>query len=209
MAKAQKDPSEALADKCLALPWKACLKLYSELLAESPRDCAFPAFALREKARSGELPDEAIGVLVVALVDAPNNPTITHLAKALAAFGRKAQSASPYLIEKIQTMPVTHDIAFWNYDGCLHALSYLGGKAAGAFFDELEAMDPSPVLRSKSVYDGQIPNGDRQKMFEKSMARCRGRLESEDPGTWSKKLTDLQAVDSEKKEALKPWMTRR
>jgi hypothetical protein len=203
------EAADALVDRCLALPWQATLKLYSELLTESPRDCAYPAFALRERARAGDLPDEAIGVLVVALVDAPNNPTTTHLAKALAAFGRKSASAAPYLIEKIREMPVTHDIAFWNYDGCLHALGYMGGKEGEKFLAEIQALDPSPVLRSKTVYDGDISDDDRQKIFERTLEAIAKRMADKDPGTWAKKRTTMSAVDSEKKGDLKPWMTRR
>ena len=203
------DPGLALVTRCRALEPPALIALYGELASEDPHATVIPALALREKAREGALDEDFVPLLVALLVDAPNLATFTHLAKALAAFGREAQMASPYLVEKLRGLQITTDRRFWVMDSVLHALSYTGGEAAKAFVDELASEQPPRVMRSKSVYAGELDDEARMKGFEETMSSVRERLEDESGAKWNEKVTTRESVV--KKEAPKrtaPWMTR-
>lgn len=202
------DPGLALVARCTALPPNDLIALYGELLSEDPHATTIPALALRDVARKGGLDDDMVPLLVALLVDAPNLATFTHLAKALAAFGRDAEMASPYLVDKLRSLQVTNDRRFWVLDSGLHALSYTGGDAAKAFVDEIESEDPSRVLRSKSVYQGDLDDEARAALHTETLAAVRARLDEKRPAWREKATTRESVVKSDAPKRTAPWMTR-
>ncbi|MFH1810331.1 MAG: HEAT repeat domain-containing protein [Pseudomonadota bacterium] len=197
-----------LHSQCMALSWRDLLWLFGDLLQDAPEHTIIPALALREKARAGELPEEVIPLLVACLIDSEAPGTIDHLAKALAAFGRQAQIATPYLIDKLRTLHVTDDESFWTLDGCLHALGYLGGEGATSFLEELANLQPCPVTRAGAVYQGEIPEQDRRLLFEETLQRVREFVADDTLEGWRSKRTQRQGQDVETRPKLSPWMTR-
>jgi len=193
----------------MALDWRELVHVYVELGKESTTDTFLPAWALREKARQGELPEEAIPLIVACLALAADHVTITHLAKALAVFGRRAGLASSLIIEKLRGMHVDDDTSFWSLDGCLHALGHLGGEVVGEFLDELAARSPNPVTRAGSVYQGEIPAADREKLFSETLTRVRGLLAQPEIEGWRSKRTKRQPKRVDARKKMSPWMTRK
>jgi hypothetical protein len=203
------DPGLALVTRCRALEPAALITLYGELANEDPHATVIPALALREKAREGTLDEDMVPLLVALLVDAPNLSTYTHLAKALAAFGRAAEMSSPYLVDRLRMLQITNDRRFWVLDSVLHALSYTGGEAARTFVDELVSEQPARVLRSKSVYAGELDDASRVQIFDETLAAVRARLDDGADLRWREKATTRETVvkeDAPKRTA--PWMTR-
>ncbi len=199
-----------LVARCRDLPAEALCALFVEgLQKKHDATCEVAARALRDKARAGALDDDTWPVLVACLVDAPTLRSALHVAKALAAFGRRAGPAAPYLIERIRAVLVTDDESFWALDGMLHALSYVGDGRNVTFTNELAAQTPSVVMVSRSVYRGALGDDDREAMFYDTLEDVADRLESDDPGTWRTKTTRLAAAgDDDAGGGLKPWMTR-
>jgi hypothetical protein len=197
-----------LHSQCMALSWRDLLWLYGDLARDTPEHAIVPALALREKARAGELPDEVIPLLVACLIDTDAHGTVAHLAKALAAFGRRAQIASPYLVDKVRVLHVTDDESFWSLDGCLHALGYLGGAGVSELLDELTTRQPCPVTRAGAVYQGQIPETDRRQLFDETLQRVRELLADDTLEGWRGKRTQRQGQDAAPRAKLSPWMTR-
>ncbi|MEW5855389.1 MAG: hypothetical protein AB2A00_41830 [Myxococcota bacterium] len=201
-------PKPTVQERCAGLPWQACLQLYAEMIRDAPDATPVLARALRDKARAGDIPDEAIPVLVCCLVDTNNAHALAQLAKTLAAFGHKAGMAAPYLVQKIRALTVTSDETFWALDGCLHALSHLGGTEPVALLDELGTQDPPLVTRARKLYQGVITEEDRRKIFAETLEVARARLEKGKGGGWKKKRTDRAATESQPKGKTAPWMTR-
>src|SRR6478736_2798179 len=107
---------------------------------------------------------QAFRVYAELLVQAPPQAQIAALAiraKALAAFGRKAQSASPTLIAKLREIRVTDDATYWVLDGGLFALGFLGGKDAFKFLAELAVERPSRAVRANAIYAGELTKEQR------------------------------------------------
>jgi hypothetical protein len=195
-------------NKVAALPWDAVLALYAEMLRAQPDATGMLARVLRDKARAGEVPVEAVPVLTVCLVDAPNPEALSQLAKALAAFGRDARVAAAPLRDRMVSLAVGSDEAFWALDGCIHALSYLGGPAALSGVDALEARGAGQV-RARGVYKGALAAQERESLMADSLREARARLALPDPGPrWMAKSTSREAVESAPARKTAPWMTR-
>lgn len=202
--------SPDLVTRCEKMPPEALLALYREGLAQKePGPCELSARAIRQQARAGTFPDTYLPVLVACYQDAPTLEAGHHLAKALAAFGRAAGMAAPYLIDHIRGLHITDDRTFWVLDGTLHALSYIGDGRTVAFTNELAEQSPLLVSASKSVYRGKLSDEEREAIFFDTLETIADRFESDDPGVWRNKVTSLAPTDDDDgKEGLKPWMTR-
>jgi hypothetical protein len=203
--------SPDLFARCRGLGVDDNLALYAELLGDDEvrHEASLPALALRDKARAGEVDRQYIPLLVVALVDAPNLAAFTHLAKALATFGRAAHMAAPYLIERLEGVAVTNDRRFWVLDAGLWSLGYVGGEGTKAWIERLAGERPSRVLRSKSVYQGEIREEQREEMHRRTLEGVLALLDREDPGGWLDKKTSLKAAATGAKPTrMAPWMTR-
>lgn len=204
-----KDSEAAQLARCVAADPRVLLTLYADFLTESPEDTALPALALRDQARAGKLDLTYVPILTVALVDAPNNDTFLHLAKALAAFGHAAQTSAPFVVERLSALSITDDGAFWTLDGGLWCLGHLGGDVAADFVRSLQKESPPRVQRSKSVYRGTFNDDERQELFEATLQGVTKRLQAGDSGGWRGKqttMTILAAAEAPKK--MSPWMIR-
>jgi hypothetical protein len=205
------DPVAALVDKCRKLDAEENLAVYAHLLGdeELKHEAAIPARALRDKARAGDLDAPYVPLLTIALVDAPNYTAFIHLAKALAAFGRQAEKAASYVVERLEAVQVTNDRRFWVLDSGLWVLGYLGGDVARSFVAALKAEKPSRVMRSRSVYEGALKDEQREEMFARTLDEVLALIDGDDPGTWRDKKTELGvAVQEDAPKKLSPWMTR-
>jgi hypothetical protein len=201
--------SGSILDRCRALDVNAVLALYADMLAEENHDASLPALVLRDKARAGEVDEEIIPLLVVALVDAPNLATFTHLAKALAAFGRKAQSGALYVVDRLQQIAVTNDRRFWVFDSGLWTLGYLGGEHARLFLEELAAEKNPRVLHSKSVYRGDLDDKARAAIFKRTVEEALAMIAKDDAGEWRDKKTEMGTTESKAEPSrIAPWMIR-
>lgn len=182
----------AYVDQVSRLPPAQAFRVYAELLAQSPAQAQIAALALRDKARAGELGDQVIPVLEACLKDAPDGACLVHFAKALAAFGRRAQSAAPALIAKIREIRVVDDAAYWVLDGCLFALGFLGGDDAFKFVAELAVERPSRAVRAHSVYTGALTKEQRENRFREALQRAHDLVVQRDAGVWREKRTTLE-----------------
>ena len=201
--------SEArLLAQCESLDWQSLLRVFAQFMRDVPEQLDLPAKAIRNKARAGELPEDVIPLLTTSLMTTKNTTVIVELAKALAAFGRKAQVAAPILADKLRAMVVSDDADFWAFDGSLYAIAYLGGEHADTYLKELEEEQERmpPVLRSEDLYQGTIPFEDREGLFYDTLERVRGILESEDPGVWRQRRTDLETTQAAPSKALPAWL---
>ncbi len=176
--------TSALVDEVRRLSPEKAFRAYLELCDTAPDKAQVAALALRDKARAGELPDDCVALLDTCLAEAPDSVCAAHLAKALAAFGRRAQPAAPTLCARIRDLHVTDDVGYWILDGCLFALGFLGGAAAKALLDALDAEAPSRAVRSDSVYDGELSREERGRRYADALARVRALVEQRDPGVW-------------------------
>src|SRR5688572_11011718 len=102
----------------VALPADELFTLYLDLVDEKPAQAQVAALGLREKARAGGLTAEQVPLLESCLICAPDLSCVFHLAKALAALGREAQSAAPALVDRVRSIQVMDDTAYWILDGC-------------------------------------------------------------------------------------------
>lgn len=198
----------ALLDRCLALEWRPLLALYAELQADSPEHTTIPARALRQKARAGELPEEVIPLLTACLVDAEPPGAIADLAKALAAFGRRAELAVPFLMDKMRYLQILDDESFWAFDGCLHAMGFIGEPQNETLLDELAGIRPAPMSKKPPVYTGEIPVTDRELLFAETLERVRALLADETSDGWKIKRTDRTAKRVKPKGKQGFWMVR-
>ncbi|TNE45780.1 MAG: hypothetical protein EP343_25560 [Deltaproteobacteria bacterium] len=191
-----------LEEHCQALEWKDLLRLYARLLREAPEHLDLAARTLRNKARSGEVPEDAIPGLSACLMSAENNSVTVELAKALAAFGSKAEAAAPILVHKMQEMHIQDDVDFWAFDGCLHALGYIGSE------EDLDALEEfgekPPVTRAGDLYKGNMPEEHRLNLFDTSLDIVTERLEAEDAGTWTQRNTDYTSEQEDANNANVP-----
>jgi hypothetical protein len=183
--------------------------LYLDLVADAPDKAQVAALALRNQARSGALTAARVPLLAACLRAAPDAASLVHLAKALAAFGRKATGSSIDLVERLDPILVTTDCDYWVLDGCLWAMGYLGGEAARRFVEKLSVEKPSRAVRSQSVYEGRMSEAERAGRFAKTLAEVRALIESSDPGTWRSKRTDLEQQATKAKRGRRaPWTVR-
>jgi hypothetical protein len=204
------DSSEdAALARCLDADPLVNLSLYADLLDSSPFEASLPALALRDQARAGLVGEDLIPILAVAAVDAPTLATFIHLAKALAAFGARARSTAPLVIERLDAIQVTNDRRFWALDSGLWVLAHLGGDAARAWIKSLQAEAVPRALRSKSVYRGGIPDDERAMIFAETLAATWAASAVDSPG-WTQKSTSLVLATDDDKAAprVAPWMTR-
>jgi hypothetical protein len=204
------DVDEAgLLAQCVAADPRVNLQLYADFLGTSPHDATLPALALRDQARLGLVHDELIPVLTVALVDAPNLSAFLHLAKALAAFGEKARGASSFVAQRLEGLQVMNDRRFWILDGALWVFGAVGGDVARTAVDAIAAEDPPRVLRSKSVYQGELSDSERQEIFDDTIAGVRAQLDAGiHPGWRAKATTMTVATSAPTKARMAPWMIR-
>jgi len=184
----------ALVDQVSRLPAAQAFRVYAELLVQAPHQAQIAALALRDKARAGDLGEQVIPLLDSCLKDAPDGACVVHFAKALAAFGRKAQPAAPTLIAKLREIRVTDDAAYWVLDGGLFALGFLGGKAAFSFLAELAVERPSRATRSNAVYAGELTKEQREQRFRECLERVHDLIKQDDAGVWRDKRTKLVPV---------------
>jgi hypothetical protein len=190
--KAPPDPS-VLAAQLAGLPADALFALYGDLLGVDAPGCATVARALKDAARAGKLdddPDTRIALLVFCLVDAPSPAAAFHLAKALAAFGRSAQLAAPYVVDHVLELHVVDDETFWCFDGLLYCLGYLGGPAAYAACEAIAKDAPPRCARPKGIYEGALSLAERAAHHADTLTAVRGLLRA-DPGPWRAKRTSL------------------
>lgn len=201
---------EGLLARCVEADPRVNLQLYADFLGTSPHDATLPALALREQAREGLLDDELIPVLAVALADAPNLSAYLHLAKALAAFGGQAQGAVPLIVDKLDALQVTTDRRFWIFDGIMWVLGAIGGPRATQAIAALADEKPSRVLRSKSVYRGELGDDERTSIFLDSLNGVREQLNAGVHPGWTKKATTMtaQAPSAQEPKKMSPWMIR-
>lgn len=208
---ADDDVDEAgLLAQCVAADPRVNLQLYADFLGSSPHDATLPALALREQARAGLIDDELIPVLAVAITDAPNLSAYLHLAKALAAFGDRAQSAVGLVAERLEGLQVVNDRRFWTLDGALWVLGALGGPVAKGVVAAIAAEDPPRVQRSKSVYRGALSEAERQEIFDDTVAGVLAMIDAGVHPGWTKKATTMSAAApaDETKGRMAPWMIR-
>src|SRR5687768_98010 len=116
--------------------------LYMSWMKCAPERTRYAAMALREQGRLGRLEPAHIDVLAAAVALAPDLLCVGELAKALATFGRRAQTAAPALICQLRGARITLDAEYWAFDGAIWALGYLGGIDAAGFLDKLAAETP-------------------------------------------------------------------
>jgi hypothetical protein len=201
------DGVDGLIAEITALSQEEALRLYMKLSIELPEKAEIAALGVRDKARAGQIDAAMIPLLAQCLADAPNDVCVVHLAKALAAFGRKAQIASGALVEKTAEIRVTDDASYWMLDSAVWALAYLGGPEALAFVDKMKREKPSRALKSRSVYQGDMNDADREKRFQETLDGARALISGPDPGTWREKKTSLKPKKGKGSKApKKPWM---
>jgi hypothetical protein len=198
----------SVAERCRALDWRALLVLYGDLSIDSSLHAGWAALALRDKARAGELPPEAIPILALCLRDAEDAGTIVHLAKTLAAFGRDGAVATGFLIDKLRDLHVVDDATFWSWDGSFFSLGYIGDERAVDFVRELEQMSKPPVVRAGSVYDGDLPAKEREAMFRFACTRVGEMLADPEGATWTSRQTTKPLVEEQPKAKKGFWMVR-
>jgi hypothetical protein len=201
--------------RLLAAPLDALFQLYADLLpGTDPKDAAglaAVARALKDRARAGELDAERehrVALLVFCMVDAPNPVVAFHLAKALAAFGREAQQAAPYVVDWVLETRVVDDESYWAFDGLLWALAFLGGPAAGAMFDAIRRDAEPRVAKKRGIYDGALSLEERAAHHAQTLKNARLVLLSQDPGRWRERKTELQRTGAAPKKAAN-WKLRR
>lgn len=186
------DDFQPLVDELARLPADELFNVYLNLVEETPEKAQLPALALREKARAGKLGDDDVPMLEACLICAPDLSCVMHLAKALAAHGRKAQSAAAALCARVRLMRVTDDLTYWGLDGCVWALGYLGGDEARELVEELRAEEPPRVV-AQVGYEGEVSAAHRKKHWAKTLTQVRALIDGADPGPWRSKKTTLTA----------------
>lgn len=193
-------------EKCAKLDWPGLCHLYAQLLREAPQHLDLPARALREKARAGDVPVDAMPALTACIAGTDNSLVIVELAKACAALGRKAGMASPVLIEKMRSFLIGDDPEFWAFDGCLHALSHIGGDEAeiNEYLNEIE--EKPPVIRTGNLFQGSIETEVRAQLFVDSLAKVRARLAEEDPAPWTNRVSSLDSEVDVPEKPLPAWL---
>ena len=154
--------------------------------------------------------DELIPVLAVAIADAPNLSAFMHLAKALAAFGERARSATGLIAAHLDGLQIVNDRRFWILDGALWVLGALGGEVAKGVVAAIAAEDPPRVQRSKSVYRGELSASERQEIFDASVDSVLAMIEAGKHPGWRAKATTMTAAAAETSPQgrMAPWMIR-
>lgn len=186
------DPLDALIAELAAQPAEDVFRLYMSLVQQDRDRAQVAALALREQARAGRIELRLVPLLDACLFEAPDGPSVVHLAKALAAFGRAAASAAPTLADRIRELHVTNDSDYWILDGAVWSLAYLGGDTARTLLDELEAEKPSRAARSQSVYQGRMTREAREQRLAQTLSGARALVDGADPGPWREKKTTLK-----------------
>jgi hypothetical protein len=197
-----------LVDAVKGLSPDDAFRMYLKLAAETPDKAQIAALALRDKARAGEISEALIPLLAQCMVEAPDDNCLVHFAKALAAFGRKAEVAGEALVHRTGNVRVVDDTSYWILDGCIWALGYMGGAHATAFIDRLEAEKPSRAIRSASVYQGEMTVEDRGKRWAETLVGVRALIAQDDPGVWREKKTTLKPKSPKPTASKKPWTVR-
>lgn len=195
----------SFVEKCDQLDWQGVCHLYAKLVKEAPKHLDIPARALRNKARAGALPVEAIPAVMACITATEDPVVIGDLAKTCAALGRQAGMASTVLLQKMNDFIINDDAEFWAYDGCLHALGHLGGD-----LEEIEAYlkaveEEPPILRTGSLYRGEMEAGVRAQLFVDTLKRIREMLSQEDLPGWTGPRSEL-STEQEPTKKLSPWM---
>jgi hypothetical protein len=186
------DPLQALIAELVAEPPEDVFRLYLALVQQDRERAQMAALALRDQARAGRIEERLVPLLDACLFEAPDSACVVHLAKALAAFGRRAQSAAPTLADRVRELHVTNDTDYWILDGALWSLAYLGGDVARRVLDELAAEEPSRAERAQSVYQGAMTREARARRFAETLRGARALVDGADPGPWREKKTALK-----------------
>ncbi|OGQ10857.1 MAG: hypothetical protein A2138_06435 [Deltaproteobacteria bacterium RBG_16_71_12] len=186
------DPLDELIQELTKEPPEEVFRLYLSLVQQDRDRAQVAALALRELARGGRIEARLVPLLDACLYEAPDGPSLVHLAKALAAFGRKAASAAPTLADRVRELHVTNDTEYWILDGALWSLAYLGGDAARRVLDELVEEQPSRAVRSQSVYQGSMTREARAQRLAETLAGAKRLVDGPDPGVWREKKTTLK-----------------
>ncbi|MBI1949037.1 MAG: hypothetical protein HYS27_25335 [Deltaproteobacteria bacterium] len=186
------EPLDELIQELIREPPEEVFRLYLSLLQQDRDRAQVAALALRDQARAGLIEARMVPLLDACLYEAPDGPSVVHLGKALAAFGRKAASAAPTLADRIRELHVTNDTEYWILDGALWSLAYLGGDAARRLLDELADEQPARAVRSQSVYQGTMTREARAKRFTDTLIGCGKLVGGPDPGAWREKKTTLK-----------------
>ena len=200
--------SDPMVARCMGLEWRALFLLYSECLLDGAAGARIPAIALREKARRQELPVQTVGLVGLCLADTDDPQTVRNLAKAIAAFGSGGRDALGAILDKLTTLHVTDDDAFWTFDSLLHAVGFVAGPEAERAIDAVAALKPSPVVRGGGVYRGGLAEADRERMFRETLDRVRALLAQDGAVPWRDKRTEMDALPIKKPERMAPWRAR-
>ena len=187
------------------LPVEETIVVYVELAEDTPEKADVAALALREQGRLGRLTAEHVELLAGCIEMAPNSLCTGHLAKAVAALGRRATAAAETLIARMESMVVTDDVEYWSFDGCVWALGYLGGPEVGPYLSTLEHEDPSRVIRSRSIYAGAMSTEDRERRFVLAIEGARNLLASPDPGEWRRSFLTVERATAAAQAPGKSW----
>lgn len=186
------DSVRKAVDEILTLPVADVFQLYLNLSEDAPQKAQYPALALRDLARTGQLDEEHVPLLVACLTCATDRASVLHLAKALAAFGRRAQDGVEPLLSHLDALEIDDDAAFWIFDAGLWALGYLGGEAAQDYVASLQMAHRSRVATDDLMYKGQMTLDERERRFDQTLSGVEALLEQEDPGVWRDKKTSLK-----------------
>jgi len=198
------DPLAKRLKELAALSADELCTLYLDLVDRAPQQAHVAALAVREKARAGGVEPAQVPLLEACLICAPDLSCVVHLAKALAALGREAQSAVPALVDRMQSIQVTDDTLYWILDGCTWALGYLGGDEACARLDAWRAEKPARVV-AQVGYQGRLPRAHREKHWAKTLEVVREKAAAADAGVWREKKTTLQPQQDDGERETVSW----
>ncbi|HEY4219744.1 MAG TPA: hypothetical protein VGO62_00345 [Myxococcota bacterium] len=204
------DPAAAPAvQRLVALATDELFEVYLALAGSDPDRADVAALAIREQARAGIFGAELAELVAVCVDAAPSLLCVGHLAKALAALGRKGEPGAVALVAQLTPSFITDDVAYWSYDGCVWAFGYLGGADSDAFIQLLAREKPSRALKSQSIYQGRMPPADRERFWQKALAAADELLHKADAGAWTARQMTVAGADSKKPAGgQKAWMLR-
>lgn len=186
------------------LDWQELLAVSSKLLAEESPFLSIPLRKLRDKARQGEVPTEALPVMVTCLMGTDDPQAIAELAKGLAAFGRAANIGAAVLAIKLEHMTVLDDADFWAFDGALNALGYIAVTPSDVEPILRKLCERLPIIKAGVLYQGTLEKEEREQHFLMTIARIQDMLAAQESSVWREKKTDLSPKDVGKSDTSAP-----